>query len=248
MQTTQQGMILGGDLYFDFLTEAGASTGFDLVGNATKLIPKVTTESIDAKLNGKYTLGQTGKAYTRITDATISFAMNIYDPRIVAAYFMGSAVDITAASGTYTASITAILNKWVAIGETDLTSCVVKDATDTTTYLATGADPDYEVKLDIGMIKLLNESLDGDVLHITGNKAAKSGVKITGATRPIIKAGLYLDGKNYVEGTELKMRVWEAQLTADGDFDLLAQGGFPELSFAGKMITPNGKTWPFEIL
>lgn len=245
MQTTQQGMILGGDLYFDFLTGAGASTGFELVGNATKLIPKVTTETIDAKLNGKYTLGQTGKAYTRITDATISFAMNIYDPKIVAAYFMGSVVDITAASGTYTASITGILNKWVFIGDTDLTSCVVKDETDATTYTV---NDEYEVNLVLGMIRVIDEALDGDVLHITGNKAAKTGVKITGATQPIIRAGLLLDGKNYVEGTDLKIRVWEAQLTADGDFDVLAQGGFPELSFTGKMVTPFGKTWPFEIL
>ena len=47
MQNAQQGMILGGDLYFDFLTVGGASTGFDLSGNANKLIPKVETETLE---------------------------------------------------------------------------------------------------------------------------------------------------------------------------------------------------------
>jgi len=244
MERTQQGMILGGDLYFDFLSAAGVSTGFELVGNATKLVPKVETETIDAKLNGKLTLGQTGKSYTRISDATISFSMNIYDPKIVAAYFMGSAVDITAASGAYTATITGILDKWVDLGHLDLTTCTVKDATDTTTYVA---GTDYEVNTGLGMIKVISAAIDGDELHISGNKAAQSGVKITGATSPIINVGLYLDGRNYVEGTDVKLRVWQAQIRAEGDFDLLAQGGFPELSFAGKMLTPAGKTSPFEL-
>ncbi|ADW18571.1 hypothetical protein Despr_2432 [Desulfobulbus propionicus DSM 2032] len=245
MQSAQQGMILGGDLYFDFLTAAGVSTGFELVGNATKLIPKVETETLDAKLNGKYTLGQIGKSFTRISDATISFSLNIYDPKIVAAYFMGSAVDITAASGTYTATITGILNKWVPIGHNDLTTCTVKDETDTTTYIA---NTDYEVNTSMGMIRVLSSAIDGDTLHISGDKAAASGFKITGATSPVINVGLYLDGKNYVEGNEVKLRVWQAQIRADGDFDLLAQGGFPELAFSGKMITPAGKSWPFELI
>jgi hypothetical protein len=244
MQSAQQGMILGGDLYFDFLTAGGASTGFDLAGNANKLIPKVETETLENKLNGRDTLGQTCDSYSRITSSTISFTMNRYDPRIVAAFFMGSAVDITAASGAFTATITAIKDKWVAIDHLDLTTCTVKDETDTTTYVA---GTDYEVNTRLGMIKVINSSLDGDVIHISGNKAAASGFKITGATSPVINVGLYLDGKNYIGGGDVKLRVWQAQIRAEGDFDLLAQGGFPELSFTGTMITPAGKSWPFEL-
>jgi len=244
MQNAQQGMILGGDLYFDFLTAAGASTGFDLAGNANKLVPKVETETLENKLNGRDTLGQTGDSYTRITSSTISFTMNRYNPRIVAAFFMGSAVDITAASGAYTATITGILDKWVDIGHLDLATCVVKDETDTTTYVE---GTDFEVNTRLGLLKVISATIDGDELHISGNKAASTGFKITGATSPIINVGLYLDGKNYIGGGDVKLRVWQAQIRAEGDFDLLAQGGFPELSFAGTMITPNGKSWPFEM-
>ena len=241
MQNAQQGMILGGDLYFDFLAAAGVSTGFDLSGNANKLIP----ETLENKLNGRDTLGQTGDSYTRITSSTISFTMNRYDPKIVAAFFMGSAVDITAASGAYTATITGILGKWVPIEHLDLTTCVVKDSTDVTTYTV---GEDYEVNMRLGLIRVIDEAIDGDTLHISGNKAASTGFKITGATSPIINVGLYLDGKNYIGGGDVKLRVWQAQIRAEGDFDLLAQGGFPELSFTGTMITPNGKSWPFEMI
>lgn len=247
MQNAQQGMILGGDLLFDFLTDTLVSTGFDLAGNANKLIPKVETETLENKLNGRDTLGQTGDSYTRITSSTISFTMNRYDPRVVAAFFMGSAVDITAAEGAYTATITGIKDKWVPIDVDNLLTCVVKDSTDTTTYTATGTDPDYEVNLRLGMVKVLKADLNGDTLNISGNKAASSGFKIRGATSPIKNVGLYLDGKNYVGGGDVKLRVWQAQIRAEGDFDLLAQGGFPELSFAGTMITPAGKSWPFEM-
>lgn len=245
MDAAQQGMILGGDLYFDFLTSAGASTGFDLSGNANKLIPKVETETLENKLNGRDTLGQTGDSYTRITSSTISFTMNRYDPKIVAAFFMGSAVDITAASGAYTATVTGVLNKWAPIEHSDLTTCVVKDSTDLTTYTV---GEDYEVNMRLGLIKIIDEAIDGDTLHISGNKAAATGFKITGATSPIINVGLLLDGKNYISGGNIKLRVWQAQIRAEGDFDLLAQGGFPELGFSGSMITPTGKSWPFEIV
>jgi len=245
MENAQQGMILGGDLYFDFLTAAGVSTGFDLAGNATKLVPKVETETLENKLNGRDTLGQTGDSYTRITSSTIAFSLNRYDPRIVAAFFMGSAVDITAAEGTYTATITAILNKWVPVEHLNLSTCVVKDETEATTY---DLGDDYEVNLRMGMVKLVNATLDGDVLHISGNKAAASGSKITGATSPIINVGLYLDGKNHIGGGDVKLRVWRAQIRGEGDFDVLAQGGFPELSFTGTMVTPTGKSWPFEMV
>lgn len=247
MLPVQKGIIAGGDLYFDFLTAAGASTGFDLAGNCKKLIPKVVTETLKNPLNGRDTLGQIGDSYTRITDSTISFAMNRYDPRIVAMFFAGSAVDITAAAGAYTATVTAIHDKWVPIDLIDLESCTVKDETDTTTY---EVNTHYEINLRMGMIKVLSSGTisDGDVLHLSGNKKAASGFKITGATSPVVNVGLYFDGKNYVGGSDLKMRVWEAQLVAEGDFDILAQGGFPELGFTGTMITPAGKTWPFEIV
>ena len=61
-----------------------------------------------------------------------------------------------------------------------------------------------------------------------------------------INVALRLDGKNYVNGQEIQIRVFQAQIKSDTDFDFLADD-FPELTFTGTMITPAGKSWPFEM-
>lgn len=244
MQNTQMGLIAAGDLYMDFLDDAGASTGFVLVGNCKKFAPKVETETKENKLNGRDTLGQTADSYTRITSSTISLVFNRYDPNLLAAAFMGSAVDQTAIAGVYTATITGVQDKWVDTGKVDIDTCVVKDVTDVTTYVA---GTDYEVNKRTGMIKVLTVALDGDVLHITGNLLAKTGSKITGATRPMVNVAMRLDGKNFADGAAVQVKVWRVQLRSDSEFDFMGED-FPELSFSGTMTTPTGKSWPFEIV
>lgn len=242
MENVQIGLIAAGDLYMDFLDDAGASTGFQLVGNCKKFAPKVETETKENKLNGRDTLGQTADSYTRITSSTISLVFNRYDPNLLAAAFMGSAVDQTADAGAYTSTITGIKDKWVDTGSVGLDTCVVKDATDTTTYVD---GTDYEVNKRTGMIKVLTTDLNGDELHVTGNLLAKTGSKITGATRPMVNVALRLDGKNMAGGSPILVTVWRAQLRVDSEFDFMGED-FPELAFSGTMTTPTGKSWPFE--
>ncbi|MGI6655258.1 MAG: hypothetical protein ACOX5Z_00200 [Desulfobulbus sp.] len=244
MHTAQQGLIAGGDLYMDFFDDSGNSTGFQLVGNAKKFALKVETETKENKLNGRETLGQTADSYTRITASTVALSFNRYDPTILAAAFMGSAAAQTASAGPYTASITAIKDRWVSVGHRDLDTCVVKDSTDTTTY---EEGSDYEVNTRLGMIRVINAELDGDVLHVSGNTAARTGVKITGSTRPMVNVALRLDGKNFANGSPVQIEVYHAQLRSDTEFDFLGED-FPELTFTGTMLTPTGKLWPFEVV
>ncbi|MBV5305564.1 MAG: hypothetical protein J0652_02600 [Desulfobulbaceae bacterium] len=243
MLNVQTGMIAGGDLYMDFLDDLGASTGFVLVGNCKKFAPKVETETKENKLNGRATLGQTADSYTRITSSTISLAFNRYDPALLAAAFMGSAVDQTAALAPYAATITGIVGKWVSVGQTDLATCVVKNTTEVTTYVL---GTDYEVNLRTGMIKAITAPLAA-VLKISGNVAAKTGSKITGATRPMVNVVLRLDGKNFADGSAVQVTVWRAQLRSDSEFDFMGED-FPELTFSGTMTTPADKSWPFEVV
>jgi len=245
MQDTQFGLIASGDVYMDFYDDDGNLTGFQLVGNCKKFAPKVETETKENKLNGRDTLGQTADSFTRITGSTIAITFNRYNPEILAAAFMGSAVDQTAAAGTLAESVVAISDRWVEIGQTGISSVVVMDSTDTTTYVV---GTDYEVNLRLGMIKALSTGSigDGDTLNITGTIDAKTGSKITGATRSMINAKLKLDGKNNSDGSNVQVTVHKAQLRADTDFDFLAED-FPDLTFSGTMTTPSGESWPFEI-
>ena len=243
MLNTQFGLIASGDLYIDFLDSNGAGTGFQLVGNCKKFAPKVETETKENKLNGRDTFGQTSESFARITGSSLSMTFNRYDPQILAAAFMGSAVAATAAAAPYTATIDAIKDRWVETGYTGLDTCVVKDSTDTTTYVE---GTDYEVNKRAGMIKVLTTDLDGDELHISGNTLAKSGSKITAGTQSVINVALRLDGKNLATGADVLVTVWQAQLRSETEFDFMAED-FPELSFSATLITPTGKSWPFHI-
>ncbi|MDR2550019.1 MAG: hypothetical protein LBD10_07480 [Desulfobulbus sp.] len=244
MLNTQFGLVASGDLYMDFYDDSGNLTGFQLVGNCKKFAPKVETETKENKLNGRDTLGQTADSYTRITGSTVSLVFNRYDPTLLAASFMGCAVDRAAATGPYTATITGIKDRWVEVGAVDLDTCTVKDATDTDTYIE---GTDYEVNKRTGMVKVLTVDLDGATLHVSGNKLGQSGFKITGATRPMVNVALRLDGKNNADGSPVLVTIWRAQLRADGEFDFMGED-FPELTFSGTMTTPNGKSWPFEVV
>jgi hypothetical protein len=244
MNKTPFGLIASGDLYMDFYDDSGNHTGFQLVGNCKKFAPKVETETKENKSNGRDTFGQTTESFARITSSTISLVFNRYDPTILAAAFMGTAIDQVSAAGSYTATITGIKDRWVEIGETGLETVEVKDETDTTTYVA---GTDYEVNKRIGMVKVLTATLEGQVLHVTGNRLAKTGYKVTGATRPVVNVALRLDGKNLATGADILATVFQAQLRSDTEFDFMGED-FPELSFSGTMITPTGKSWPFEVV
>lgn len=244
MNNTPFGMVASGDLYIDFLNASGASTGFQLAGNCKKFSPKVETETKENKLNGRDTFGQTSESFTRITGSSLSMTFNRYDPQILAAAFMGSAVDQTASAEAYTASITAIKDRWVEVGAVGLDTCVVKDSTDTTTY---SEGTDYEVNKRTGMIKVLTTDLNGDTLHVSGNKLAKTGSKITAGTQSVVNVALRLDGKNLATGASVLVTVWQAQLRSETDFDFMGDD-FPEVTFTGTLITPTGKSWPFEVV
>jgi hypothetical protein len=243
MKNTPSGLVASGDLYMDFLDSNGNSTGFQLVGNCKKFAPKVETETKENKMNGRDTFGQTSESFTRITGSSLAMTFNRYDPQILAAAFMGSAVDQTAAAGPYSATITGIKDRWVETGKTGLDTCVVKDATDATTYVE---GTDYAVNKRTGMIKVLTTDLDGDNLHVTGNTLAKTGARITAGTQSVVNVALRLDGKNLATGENVLVTVWQTQLRSETEFDFMGED-FPELGFSGTMLTPTGKSWPFHV-
>ena len=244
MNNAQSGLIAAGDLYIDFLDTSLASTGFQLVGNCKKFAPKVESESKENKLNGRDTLGQTAESYSRISGSSLSMTFNRYDPQLLAAAFFGTASSQVAAAGPYTATITGIKDRWVEVGAVGLDTCVVKDVTDTTTYVS---GTDYVVNKRTGMIKVLTTDLDGDTLHVTGNTLAKTGAKIMAGTQSVVNVALRLDGKNLATGADVLVTVYQAQLRSETEFDFMGED-FPELSFTATLITPNGKTSPFLIL
>lgn len=238
-----------GDLYIDRLTSAGVAQGSELVGNATSFSLSVEADDNKQTGNKRDTYGQTIASNPKISSSNISITLNQYDVAVLAAAFMGDAVAMTAEAGTVTEeSITAIADKWVdsASPGGGVSAVVVKDETDTTTYLL---GTDYEINTRLGMVKALSSGSidDADVLHIAYSYAAESGYKITGATNSTVKLKLRLDGKNVNDGTDVQANVWEANVSPGGAIDFLSED-YGEITLEGEMVTPTGKSWPFEII
>lgn len=237
-----------GDVQLALLTAAGAFQGYDDAVNATKFELKVESETKEAKARGRDNDGQTLASAVRITGSKISLVFNGSTPSLFAAIFLGDAVKLTGVGGTGTAEVvTALEDKWTPVTNigSGISDVVVKDATDTTTYVE---GTDYTVDLVTGMIKALSTGSisDQDVLHVDYSYAAESGYKITGATRPLVKVMIKFSGKNVYDGEPASVDVYQANLRPSSPVDFLSEET-QELQFEGDMITPTGKSWPFEV-
>lgn len=240
----------GGDLYMDRLTASGESTGLIKAGNAIKLALRVASETVKLTARGRDNYGQTLASVTRITASTVNLDLNQIDRHTLAAIFMGEAADRTGAGGDVTdKEITARVGRWVELGHLNVSAVVVKDNDDIAPITYT-AGIHYELSPRLGMIRVLAAEggpAEGDTLVINYTWAAETGFRITGATRPEVKVALLLDGKNDHDGTPVIVKVFEGHLRPASEVDFLSED-FTTLQFEGEMITPPGKSWPFEML
>lgn len=238
----------GGDLYIDRLTDAGASTGFLLTGNATKFEIKSESDIKEQTSKGRDTYGQVIATANLPKPSTIKITLNQLDPETMAMAFLGDKAALSVAGGSVAdEAVTAKLDKWVDLAKRNIDdeSVVVQDVTDTTTYVE---GTDYEINYRLGMIKALStgDISDGDVLHADYDHSAETGSEIEGATQPLIKAKLKLDGKNYVNGKNVLVNVYYAELKPSSAVDFLSDDFLP-LELEGTLRTPDGKDHPFKV-
>jgi hypothetical protein len=108
---------------------------------------------------------------------------------------------------------------------------------------------DYTVNTRLGAIQALSTGTiaNAGTVYVDYTWAAETGYKITVATQPVVKVALRLDGKNDYDGSSVIVKVWEAHLRPASELDFLADD-WNEIQFEGEMITPDGYSWPCEII
>ncbi len=222
--------------------------GYSDPANATRLELNVETETKEVKSRMRDTFGQTLASATLITDATVAMTFNGVTPDLFANIFLGDLVDITASAGSVTdEAITAHLDKWSAVASpgSGINSVVVTDSTGATTYTE---NTDYVVDADAGMIKPLSSGSigEGDSMLVDYAYGALSGDKITGATQPLVNVAIIFSGKNVYTGEAARVEVFKASIRPSSAVDFLSEDT-QELQFEGKLITPSGRSWPFEV-
>jgi len=221
--------------------------GYIDAGNAVKF--EINETAADEKERISRGLDSYGQALDSVVvpkPATISIEIDEMQAANLAIALRGLITQTTVTAGTVTAEeVTAGLDKFVPLANGDVSSVIVKDSTDTTTYVE---GTDYVLNARLGWIEALSTGSisDTDVLHIDYSYGAKTYYKITGSKEAFIKTALVLDGQNQVNGKNCKVTIYEARIRPQGAVDFLAND-YVKLSLGGLLITPAGKTEPYTV-
>jgi len=240
------GFLGSGKLYFNRVV-GGVSQNWLPFGNATKFEIKENAEIKERKSKIKGTYGQVLDSVAIKQPPEVAIALDDLDKDNLALLFLGDVSSVSVTGGSVTSEAqTAKLDKSFELANRKVTSVVVKDVTDTTTYVE---NTDYEiVNADLGFVKPLSGGSisEDDVLHISYDYATIAGNKISGGTNSSIKVALKLDGENFADQSNVLVDVWEAVLTPQTGVDFLSED-FATLELNGTLNTPSGKSNSYEV-
>lgn len=131
------------------------------------------------------------------------------------------------------------LGEWASIGKRGITTLVVKDSTDTSTYVA---NTDYILDARAGFIKPLagGSIVDGSDLHLTVTAPAMTGNTISVGTRQSIQVRIDGDMINLATGKSVHVVVPRAKLSPTGELDFMG-ADFLQTALSGTALSVSGQ-------
>lgn len=235
------------DCYIDVLTDTGVRTGLELKGNCTAFVPKPDSERKEQTATGKHNFGQVLASVTIPKPMTAKITFNQLDQEIFAAAFFGTNSAFTQTSAPLVAgAVTTIADRFVEIGKLKISNVVVKDDTDTVTYVE---GDDYVLNLAMGMIKALSTgSIAADeVVHVSCDCAAIAGTQMKAMTKSNVRIRIKLDGSNFEDGREFIADVYQMRLSPTSEFSFVGSE-FVDVTFEGSLETPAGYDEPMKFI
>jgi hypothetical protein len=178
------------------LFKKDGTNGFVELGNCPNFALNISVESLEHFSSES---GIQTKDMEVITKQLATGSMTLDEPNIdnLRRFIMADSADDSDLSQTASTvsdeAVTTYHDKWVDLSKSGLSSVVVQDVTDSTTYTV---DVDYVLDVKKGMIKVLSTGsiLDTAVLHVDFSYSTKTITKIFGATATTIKGILYFIG------------------------------------------------------
>lgn len=141
-------------------------------------------------------------------------------------------------------AVTLINGLWLKLPNSHVDTSTIVVTTDVgATVLVQGTD--YQVESATGLIRALNDTA-AVAVTIDYDTLAASGNRVLGATEISKKRQIIMDGKNLVTGKTAAVTVWSAAFSATQALDLMSRE-FITGTLEGTMVTPEGKTSPYEI-
>ena len=237
-QLSIQSFLGAGEIYFDRLTSAGASQGYNAIGNALQfeLSPDAEMKELESRNPANY--GQAIAAVTIPKSTKLKFKFSDFDATALEMALMGTSSAINQSAQTVTdKTVTAKEGKYVEIGHRNLASAglVVKNQAGTTTYVL---GTDYEVNYALGMLKALKggQIVDGSTVKVSCQAQAYTGKSIAVGAETIIKANIKLDGKNLVDGRRCVVTANQCVFKPVGSIDFL-KNDFGEIELEGTVVS-----------
>ena len=180
--------------------------------------------------------------------STLSLTLVAVPPAILASVFYGAAADITV-TGTALTGIAVTFSASALsqpLGHTYIAASpapVVTNVGGSTTYVA---GTDYVIDRRLGRIR----RLPGGSIPATGEVRVACTtttftlVRIRGGVQPQRNFRLEGDFKNRPDQGDMRLTVWDAALSTDGEVDLFAAEPIT-ITLTGPLITPEDKTEPY---
>ena len=240
-----QSFIGAGDVYIDRLTAAGVSQGSVKIGIG-KLEIKPNVELKEQTSKGRSSYGQVTASVAINKPAELSMTLTQVDRKALAIALLGEDVaHAVTGSSVVDEVVLARKTRGVFLANRIVSLVVVKHTSGTPTYVL---NTDYTVDARLGLLTILTGSaiVDGTSLKVSYTYGSEAGYTIKGATLPLVKMGVFLDGKNMVDGADCYVKIHEATVSPDSAVDFLADD-FAEIELKGSMATPPGMTEPFTV-
>jgi len=164
------------------------------LGNASAFEITVETENLDHYSSRAGTATKDKDIVTKVT-AKGTLTLDDVNVNNIKNWFFGTTITETvqALDAAVVSNLTASKGKWVEIGKYNITTIVVKDVTDATTYVL---GTDYEVDLSAGLLRVLEGSVivEDAVLHLTYAVPALNHYSIDGLGASSVKGHIFFVG------------------------------------------------------
>lgn len=227
------------------VTQAFNGFGDPLDADKFEIKPNFEEKVSESRSHKDYGQARASVVLPKPTELTIELAAATVEA--LAMQFQGLVQNLTQASGSLTASEVTVtaLNQWLPLGKRNISDedFSITNAAGTTTYVL---GTHYEVNWLRGEVRFKAGPVAADVVKVTGDFNAVNGKKILGGRVTQVRCQARLDGQNMVDGSPIEVDVWECVLGSNNGFDFLGSD-YSAITLSGKLVTPPGKTEPYEV-
>jgi len=228
-----------GEVLFDRFDAAGESTGYRHLGNVESLSIATSVEKLEKKssMKGKRT---TYKEVVIGQTAEVSMVLSEFDPENLALAFRGDTAAFAQAGAwglsgqPINGGVAIVFDRWYPLGKRSLSNVVITQSG------ALTLNDDYEINLELGLVKIL-ESGSGTEVTTTwsGDSAPLASTTIRGLASSSINGRLkYFSAADQVSGPRYELDVHNFEPAPDGELGLISEE-FGTFTLKGKAQEDN---------